>query len=361
MDDHLILIQISFSFGPSGHVEKYERISVVRPMRTYGYLDTDINALGAAFMTLMAVKLALNEFKTLRKIGPRSYFVHSDNNLWNCFEVLFFLQFVQLLRWTYAFNDDTIQQEAKLKEAARHETLNSSFIDLFSLKSSFRAMLRAVSFLVFMSLFKIFKFMNFSDNLNFMFKVVTRSKNELFGFMVVYFLLISCFAFLASTLFGYEMREFHNFASSITSCVRLSVGILDFDYNVMKEAEGFWAPLFLVGFVFIAMLIAVNMFISILSEYYDQVKNETNQWNEDIKIFELQGMTVPSSSVLGNIFDLYNKLWLKFTLMIEVDPPHMPREVPHPANTVQAFRTNFIFLLRRTPGSRAAHVLGGMA
>ena len=327
MDDHLILIQISFAFGPSGHVEKYERISVVRPMRSFGYLDTDLMRFAAVFMALMALKLALNEFKTLRKIGPPSYFLWSENNIWNCFEVLFFSQFVMLIKRTYEFKNDTDANEQKLIDAREDGYLDSSFIDVFSLKSSFRAMLRGISFLVFMSLFKIFKFMNFSDNLNFMFKVVTRSKNELIGFMVVYFLLISCFAFLASTLFGYEMREFHNFASSITSCVRLSVGILDFDYNVMKEAEGFWAPLFLVGFVFIAMLIAVNMFISILSEYYDQVKNETAQWNEDIKIFELQGMTVPSSSVIGNFFDLYRKFWLQFTLMIEVDPPHMPREV----------------------------------
>lgn len=332
MDDHLILIQISFAFGPSGHVEKYERVSVVRPMRTFGYLDTDLMKASAVFMALMALKLALNEFKTLRKIGPSSYFIHSDNNIWNCYEILFFAMFVYLFKATYEFWVDTEVTEKRFiaaRAAGSFEDDSDSveFVDAFNLKSSFRVMLRSVSFLVFMSLFKIFKFMNFSDNLNFMFKVVTRSKNELIGFMVVYFLLIACFAFLASTLFGYEMREFHNFASSLTSCVRLSVGILDFDYNVMKEAEGFWAPLFLVGFVFIAMLIAVNMFISILSEYYEQVKNETNQWNEDIEIFELQGMTVPSSSITGNTFDMYNKFWLKFTLMIEVDPPHMPREV----------------------------------
>jgi hypothetical protein len=169
--------------------------------------------------------------------------------------------------------------------------------------------------------------MSFSDNLSFMFKVITRAKTELGGFMIVYLLLIGCFAFLASTLFGYEMREFHNFASALMSLVRLSVGLLDFDYNVMKEAEGFWSPLFLAIFVFLAMLTVVNLFISILSEYYDQVKTETNQWNEDIKIFEMQGMTVPSSSVLGNIGALWDQLNLNFTLMVEVDPPHLPVEV----------------------------------
>lgn len=171
------------------------------------------------------------------------------------------------------------------------------------------------------------QYMNFSDNLNFVFKVVSRAKTELLGFMLVYVLLIACFAFLASTLFGYEMREFHNFASAMMSLVRLSVGLLDFDYDTMKTAEGFWAPIFLAGFVFVAMLTVVNLFISILSEYYDQVNQETDQWNDDIKIFEMQGMTVPQTDVIGNVFKLFDQLWLKFTLMVEVDPPHVPTVV----------------------------------
>lgn len=173
----------------------------------------------------------------------------------------------------------------------------------------------------------VHQYMNFSDNLSFVFKVVSRAKTELLGFMFVYFLIILCFAFLASTLFGYEMREFHNLASAIMSLVRLSVGLLDFDYDVMKTAEAFWAPIFLTLFVFVAMLTVVNLFISILSEYYDQVNTETAQWNDDIEIFEMQGMTVPSTDIIGNMFNLWDQLWLKLILMVEVNPPHVPTTV----------------------------------
>ena len=171
----------------------------------------------------------------------------------------------------------------------------------------------------------VYQYMNFSDNLNFVFKVVSRAKTELLGFMFVYFLIILCFAFLASTLFGYEMREFHNLASALMSLVRLSVGLLDFDYDTMKTAEGFWAPLFLTTFVFDANCcesVHLDPF-----EYYDQVNKETEHWSNDIKIFEMQGMTVPSTDIIGNIFKLWDQLWLKFTLMVEVDPPHVPATV----------------------------------
>ena len=106
--------------------------------------------------------------------------------------------------------------------------------------------------------------MNLSDSLNFMFKIAARATGEIAGFIVVYTLLLLSCAFLSTTLFGYEMREFHNLASSMVSLMRLSVGILDFDYNLMKTADGFWTPFFIIFFVFICMLIAVNMFISIL-------------------------------------------------------------------------------------------------
>ena len=168
--------------------------------------------------------------------------------------------------------------------------------------------------------------MNLSDSLNFMFKIAARATGEIAGFMVVYTLLLLSCAFLSTTLFGYEMREFHNLASAMTSLMRLSVGILDFDYNLMKTADGFWAPNFIIFFVFICMLIAVNMFISILSEYYDQVKTEQRQWKDDIKIFELQGMNVPSTSVVGNVHRLWSMLRLKFVLQVEVNPPHLPVE-----------------------------------
>ena len=36
LDDHLVFAQVSFTFGPSGHIEKYQRMSIVRPMRGMG-------------------------------------------------------------------------------------------------------------------------------------------------------------------------------------------------------------------------------------------------------------------------------------------------------------------------------------
>lgn len=220
---------------------------------------------------------------------------------------------------------DLVDQQ--LTDAAENGVLNDEFLDLHTLKSKFRTLTKWISLLVFLSIFKSFKFMSLSDNLNFMYKIILRAKTEILGFMTVYFILMACFAFAVQQLFGYEIRNFHNFQSSIISLVRLSVGILDIDYNLMKEADSFFTPVFITVFVFVCMLTAINMFIAILSEYYEIVKTESTQLKEDIAIFESQGMTVPSSSVFDGFNTLWSNFWLQCSLMVETDPPHVPAEV----------------------------------
>lgn len=157
MDDHLALAQIVFAFHPSGHIEKYERISIVRPMRTFGYLDTPGNQAGALVMVVMAFGLFWTEVTTMRKIGPKSYFVESENNIWNVFEIAFFYRFVRMVLETNTFYGQCIDMEAELAAARTDGTIDSRYIDIFELKSSFRSMMKSVSFLVFMSILKLFK------------------------------------------------------------------------------------------------------------------------------------------------------------------------------------------------------------
>jgi hypothetical protein len=157
LDDHLALCQMSFAFHPSGHMEKYERVSIVRPMRTVAYLDSTLNQIGAVAMLVLAGYLFLNELKTIKKNGIVSYFIKSENNIWNCFEIIFFGMLVWFTWKTVSFYEQCEFQEARLIKARDEGRLDHEYIDIFDLKSDFRAMLRSVSFLVFMTLLKLFK------------------------------------------------------------------------------------------------------------------------------------------------------------------------------------------------------------
>jgi hypothetical protein len=327
LDDHLVFGQVSFTFGPSGHIEKYQRITIVRPMRAFAYLDSSYKSSLAYLFALMAVALFLTEARTAYRMGLTSYFITSENSVWNLYEIIFFVMFLFLVNSINSYLEICRDVDSALIQLSTDGQLDETFYDLHSMKSKFRTMTRNVSVLVFLSILKSFKFMSLSDNLNFMYKILLRAKSEIFGFMTVYAILMACFAFFTQQLFGYEIRNFHNFQSALISLIRLSVGILDFDYVAMKEADSAFSPLFLLVFVFVCMLTAINMFIAILSEYYTIVKTESTQLKEDIKIFESQGMTVPSSSVFDGFSSLWSNFWLKFTLMVETDPPHVPVQV----------------------------------
>ena len=58
-------------------------------------------------------------------------------------------------------------------------------------------------------------------------------------------------------MLGFKLRYFHNFSSSMLSLIRLSVGVLDFDYNEWQEADDLWAPIFLVTFVVLVMMTSI--------------------------------------------------------------------------------------------------------
>lgn len=157
MDDHLVMGQVTFAYHPSGHIEKYERLNIVRPMRTFGYLDTTTNQYGALVMVAMALLLFISEVRTLRKIGPKSYFIESENNIWNMFEIVFFLAFVNLLTATNNYYNSSLDTEELLRQHRVNGTIDTQYIDIFGLKSDFRSMMKAVSYLVFLSILKLFK------------------------------------------------------------------------------------------------------------------------------------------------------------------------------------------------------------
>eukprot|EP01043_Picozoa_sp_COSAG02_P002609 COSAG02_NODE_61_length_43452_cov_741.297804_7_plen_727_part_00 len=83
LDDHFVFAQVSFTFGPSGHIEKYQRMSIVRPMREYGYIDSGYKTIIASLFALMAVVLFLGQTRTAYRMGLRSYFFTSENSVWN--------------------------------------------------------------------------------------------------------------------------------------------------------------------------------------------------------------------------------------------------------------------------------------
>lgn len=85
------------------------------------------------------------------------------------------------------------------------------------------------------------------------------------------FLVVVCgFAFCAEHIFGFVVADFHNFPASFSTLLRFVLGI--FDYQQLEEARPALAPWFFAMHVFVMMLVVLNMFIAIVTKYFDEVR-----------------------------------------------------------------------------------------
>jgi hypothetical protein len=181
----------------------------------------------------MVVYLLIKEAGTARKLGLRSYFLESAGAVWNCYEVVFFSVVCWMLYTMYSFRNRTTIAEETLKllrampgsarspvPGEESSLLDETFVDMRGFKSEFRSFFRVLSYAVTMSIFKVFKYTGLSVRLNFMWRIILRARGELWGFLVIFVLLLGGFSFLGCTLFGHEVRDFHNWASSFMSLLR---------------------------------------------------------------------------------------------------------------------------------------------
>jgi hypothetical protein len=268
-------------------------------MRNYGYLDSTLKKIAAAIWAFLFLAILFKELRYYSKQGFRAYFITSDAGFWNWFEVVFIISVLMMVDATYRYWQmsrdilETLQDPGRWRNTSSTDALE--FTDTMNYGKLMRTVMRNISTVTVLGMFKVFKYMSLSPNVYFTWKVLIAARQEMYGFLIVFFMLMACFAFMATAIFGFKLRYFHNFASSFLSLIRLSVGILDFDYAEWQEADDVWAPIFVFSFVFLMMLVAVNMFISILSEYYDKINTQEDTWIEDVAIFRRQGVTVPSS------------------------------------------------------------------
>ena len=75
---------------------------------------------------------------------------------------------------------------------------------------------RLTAWTLFFSTLKVMKFMNLSERLSFLWRVLGHAKVELLAFLGIFMVLLLSFGLLATTLMGYHVRELHNVPSEMT-------------------------------------------------------------------------------------------------------------------------------------------------
>ena len=229
-----------------------------------------------------------------------------------------------------SFHNTTLETDQLLQQTVDGKytrVTGDQFTDLSLVRREFRSMMSSTGVLYFLAFVKLFKYATIFRNFDFLFRILMDAKVQLMSFAMVFFLLVIAFAFAGVSIFGHQAREFHNVATAIVSLIRLSVGVLDFDYSEWKKGDAFLAPLFLAFYLFGMLLVSINMFISILSGYYSKVSTALDQRREDERLMELEGTRVPHASLTYWFTRLYQSIFINWSLLLDAIPKGVPDDV----------------------------------
>ena len=321
-EDLYSFLRISFSFDPTGHVEKYARIDAVKLMRKLFYVGiwSEFQPLTGGisdwapmrwpyfasivvdvWLAFTAIQLLIELRDLLQR--PDQYF----KDVWNMYDILyattaviFFascldyrnlsIDFELALGVAHPSSDETTHEYnskfgADLNKTALQiaaHTPVEGYVDTTKLRSAFREVKQYLALVMLIYIMRLFKFMRLSRQLSSVWRVVAGAMTELKGFLVVLFIIFSMYALFGIAMFGNLVREFHNLPSAYMTLMQFSIG--DFgsvDYGTIKYNGNLIAPVFVISFMILICFVVVNMFIAIIMDAYETEKDNRAWWHKE--------------------------------------------------------------------------------
>ena len=282
---YLIVVSLSFYIQPSGHVDSYPRISTVQSMSKMfwnvkpwrsSFMEFDKRFyMGWYPVAVWALLLIVFACIEIVKLLPRG--IHYFKDIWNLFEVGFIFSLVQVL----SKMSNLISVSERAQETLTLCRERDRMCDMMPLRRAFRSLLIPTAFASMLAVLKFFKFMKMSHRMNMLWRVLELAVFDLLSYIVMLMMVVLAFAVFATNAFGFQVKQFHNFATSFLSLLYWAVG--DFsvvEYAEIKAAQPFLAPIFFFTYVMLVTLITINMFVSILSDFYNSVRQERTQFEE---------------------------------------------------------------------------------
>lgn len=300
--DILVVFQASFEFHSTGHIEPYARIAPVQLMGTFYYVRTagEEACLWTVFsLSVFFIAWELVEFFS---VGPWRYF----SEFWNAYELVDvgLLYYAIYIMWDFQQLSTEVTELMTMPEYKEHY-----FDTMDELRPKFRHMKLFIAINISFSIVKMFKYLQLSKRMSQLWEVLQRAFNDMVAFLIILLFIILAFAICGCVVFGDHERNFHNIPSTFKTMLYFVVG--DFssvDYSAMKQANSSFTPLFFSSFLIMVVIVAINMFIAILMDFYEAYKNEKENEHKDRQEFKAAGVDV-SLSLAKHAKDL----WLSLT------------------------------------------------
>ncbi|XP_017156666.1 polycystic kidney disease 2-like 2 protein isoform X1 [Drosophila miranda] len=249
----------------------------LRTVKEYSFF-TDISLTMTVvyiFWYIMVFYYTICEINAFCKSGWKSYFTSLMNILDNI--VLVFCYLALFYNIWHTFRMKSITSKA-------HAQQHYQSIDVLCLSNLIYVDMMAV--LAFLVWIKIFKFISFNKTLIQFTTTLRRCSKDLIGFSIMFGIVFLAYAQLGLLLFGTEHPDFNNFLTSVLTMIRMILG--DFQYNLIQQSNRVLGPIYFLTYIVLVFFILLNMFLAIIMQTYNSVKNEITQGRSQLASYVIK-------------------------------------------------------------------------
>merc|ERR1719335_151422 len=119
---------------------------------------------------------------------------------------------------------------------------------------------------------KMFKYLQMYPWASQLWNTLSAAMADILPFLVVSGLFTCGFTFAGHWIFGFMMIEFHSWTRSFSTLVQTVTGGLP--YDEMKRHSPIGAAIFTMAWILMVVMVLLNMFVAILTEWHAQVNEE---------------------------------------------------------------------------------------
>ena len=137
------------------------------------------------------------------------------------------------------------------------------------------ARMYVLSLVIFVAILKSFEYVRITSTISTMFFIIIGMIEKIGSFIFILLIILFSFACLDFFAFGNQKRSSRNLIVSLQYQFR-GVSLGDVDFDEANEADAFWGVILLIIFVVVSVLLLLNLLIAVMSEAYEEVKNDAS-------------------------------------------------------------------------------------
>ena len=245
-------------------------------LRLYHYVGAE------AFVTLVCeiifvgvlCYIFMRELKEARSNGIKKYF----KDPWNYFDILGLVFSFTAIGLYFARMAATSLALERINE--NHNTF-VSFHYVSAIDQSFTILLGLAIFVYFL---KVLRLLRFNRKISLLSTTLIACTDTLLGFMLTYMLLFAAYAQIMYLVYGRDMPEFASYQRCLSSLMEMTLGSSDFDG--MNATQRILTGFIFFSYTLLNMCVYMNLFISILSETFSEVRADVMLQPNDHEIVD---------------------------------------------------------------------------